>query len=920
MGKLESAATLDRIAFDGPFSVTTLIVIGVLLATCFGILAWKEGRGTGKARWFAGLFALRLVACVVVLWMLAGASRVSVRRETKPKSVVLLVDGSPSMGMVDPVDDSGGTLRWNLAGHGSGAAPFVTSLEGVIGSLRSAESSVSESRRVLLAEAWSKEGEASLARMRKAIDGAVAELTKLSAENSRTQPEAGVELGRVAVFLRDSQNPPKGRGTRTNRQLVEDRLDELESFLEAARQRVENLAQKMAATAEKALPKASLELEAKLARREKVAAWLNTAENSWLKALESRAQVSRYEFGLKVQPVTTHDWRQVLLGPTNALPGGTDLAAALNRAVEESGRHTVDAVVLVTDGGHNAVRDPREVASSLRGTPLNIVPIGTTQMPRDVILHHTHCPRAVFKNDTVVLDAMVTAYGCAGESLHLELTADGKPVETQDLQVTSAAFDGRLSFHWKAAQLGRHSLKLRITPLPREHSKENNDAEVEIEVMEDTLRVLVADDQPRWEFRYLANLFKRDQHVEFEQLLFEPNSDSPGGGARLSFPEELEGWRRYRVIILGDISPSHLPPRQQELLRKYVVEEGGNLIVIAGESSMPQAYVNQPLAQMLPITASTRPVNPAEPLGLVVTSEGAVSIATQLDDNPMASDRVWREMSSKLPIYNLSSFARPKPTSHVLIGISSVKPEAEAQAFLSWQYVGLGRVVYLAAPVTYQLRYRNGDGYHHRLWGQLLRWAVARDLSAGSKTVHLITDKNHYEEGENSQIVLRLSRLDGRTVTGGNCGVEVFRSGRSIQTVELHEEPDLPGAYRGKFENLPQGKMTFRAVGSSVDSLLKEEGRSEPVEQLVVVDPRGSSEMSDPLCNLPLLNQLADASGGAVVPPAAIENALSRLDLTPETVETVLSRTPIWNRWELLALFLGCLTIEWIIRKFYRMV
>ena len=83
-------------------------------------------------------------------------------------------------------------------------------------------------------------------------------------------------------------------------------------------------------------------------------------------------------------------------------------------------------------------------------------------------------------------------------------------------------------------------------------------------------------------------------------------------------------------------------------------------------------------------------------------------------------------------------------------------------------------MVYIAAPVTYQLRYGIGDLYHHRFWGQLLRWAVAREMTGGSKTVHLLTDKNRYEVGDQAQIVLRLTANDGTPVAGAQCGVEAF--------------------------------------------------------------------------------------------------------------------------------------------------
>jgi hypothetical protein len=277
-------------------------------------------------------------------------------------------------------------------------------------------------------------------------------------------------------------------------------------------------------------------------------------------------------------------------------------------------------------------------------------------------------------------------------------------------------------------------------------------------------------------------------------------------------------------------------------------------------------------------------------------------------------------MSTKLPIYNLSVVSRPKPTSHVLIAATKAEPGADQRAFLSWQYVGLGRVIYLAAPVSYQLRYNAGDLYHHRFWGQLLRWAMAREMSGGSKTVQLFSDKNRYEAGDQAQVVVRLWQNDGAAVAGAQCNVEAMAGGNLIKVVALHEESGTPGTYRGTFADLPAGAITLRAAGSTVDSLLSGEHHSDPVEQVLNVDPKQTTELSNPLCNLSLLNQIADASDGTVVSQGSVQNALAHLNVAPDTQETVLNRRPVWDRWSLLWIFIGCLTIEWLARKYWRML
>src|SRR5690606_3892618 len=141
-------------------------------------------------------------------------------------------------------------------------------------------------------------------------------------------------------------------------------------------------------------------------------------------------------------------------------------------------------------------------------------------------------------------------------------------------------------------------------------------------------------------------------------LLYEPEL-MVGEGARADFPSTVEEWSKYRVVILGDVLPGQLTPDRQKVVREYVASAGGTLVVIAGKNAMPAAYYDQPLGALLPVEAGDRALPPDRGFHLHVTDEGSMSLATQLTDEPGASERIWREMSEKLPLYGLSEHSKP---------------------------------------------------------------------------------------------------------------------------------------------------------------------------------------------------------------------------------------------------------------------
>src|ERR1022692_1860884 len=144
MTPTQNTETIQKFALEGPLSMGQLIVLGAVVAVVIGFFAWRDYKAVASRKLLALLFLPRLAALLVALWMLAGPSVVTVERQFKPKSVVVLVDGSASMGLVDSVDGSGNALRWSAAQ----SVPALAALDRVIGTLRSAQSAVGQIRQI----------------------------------------------------------------------------------------------------------------------------------------------------------------------------------------------------------------------------------------------------------------------------------------------------------------------------------------------------------------------------------------------------------------------------------------------------------------------------------------------------------------------------------------------------------------------------------------------------------------------------------------------------------------------------------------------------------------------------------------------------------------------------------------------------
>jgi len=941
--------TVQSLSFDGPLAAWQGIVLGLVLA---GLGFWTLfGARRGARRGLSSvLFALRVVAIAVLVWLLLGPVRATTFRQFTPKSLAVVTDVSQSMSVVDP-PDSQVDLRWQ-AEPASGAAPslLVVCDRAVSATalardqsawlLRNADHASPTQRARPALETAGRAGAAAV-RLAETLgrlldDGQATlgpELVSRGKEVASVLVASGVDkIG--SLVPRDASRP-----------LVLDRdaLDRLEKWhrqlVESARvlgQLADRVAHRLAETNGGPAPSAARSMET-LSRREKVDHLLKAGQTTWLASRKGSGRIRQYAFDQQTVALaddsatkrpdtggkTPSPPNAAATGSNNApfrkSSAGTNLSSALGTINRDAGPDGIKAVLLFSDGRHNdpTAEDPRAVAKSMSDIPVYVVPVGSSRTPRDLILHHVEAPRAVVEGDQLVVEAIVTACDCAGEKCVIELSEHNAVVDRQEIEVKSARRDFRVRLTTTSKGVGRHDYSLTVGPVKGEAVATNNAADFGVDVIDATLRILAADDVPRWEFRYLVRLFERDKRVQFDQVLFHPTASGSGpNGSSAQLPRDVEGWSRYRVVILGDLSPSELDQESQKALKEYLVDHGGTLILIAGEQAMPQAFVGMPLADILPVSAG-EPEDPTQGYDLSLSAEGRLNPSMQIADPPDSSDEVWKEMSRQLPVYSLSQFSTPKPTARTLI--TAVKTGEESpgkgeKAFLCWQMVGRGRIVYLSAPDVYQLRIKYGDRYHYRFWGQLIRWAVARDLSQGSKTVKLATDRSRVAVGENVQVMANLSDLGGRPVSSAEVRVQASTDGRAASLIELRADPKIPGRYLGEISPTEEGALSLQAFGADVTQLLAGEGFAKPVATTVIVEPRPSVEMEDTRSNVPLLKQIAGLTGGQIVPPSAVGQLVELTDLEPAVHEET-TRQPLWNRWGLLWLFCGVLAVEWTLRK-----
>ena len=434
----------------------------------------------------------------------------------------------------------------------------------------------------------------------------------------------------------------------------------------------------------------------------------------------------------------------------------------------------------------------------------------------------------------------------------------------------------------------------------------------------ETIRVLLVQGYPSYEYRYLRNMLARDPTIDLSTVLQDADLEyaEQDSTALRGFPVRPEELLNYDVVVLGDVNPATFSPSMMQNLVDFVDQpgKGGALVCIAGTRYMPLAYRDTPLARLLPIdVASARNTEPgqtaAEAFGLRPTDLGLASPSMQLGDTPAETRTLWANLP---PLYWVLEATGLKPGARVLAEEAKrTGPDGRHWPVIVMHYVGAGKVLFHATDETWRWRWRVGDLLFARYWTQTLRYLSRAKLFEGNLKATLTTDRREYRRGE--PVHLRVRFVDVRQAPPEDDGVTVIleHPGRQSRRVKLHRGAAGQGVFEGALGDLPIGSYH---AWMAVPTL---EGRA-PAADFTVIAPPGEFEriQTDPVER----RQAAERTKGAFYTLADADHLLADLPEGRQVPIEALPPKPLWNTWPLLCLFLVLLVTEWLLRKLWGMV
>lgn len=647
--------------------------------------------------------------------------------------------------------------------------------------------------------------------------------------------------------------------------------------------------------------------------------------------------------------------------PEKAFRQLTDIASALEYALKTVPSENLAGVLVLSDGRHNAHKAVEDAARTLgvQDAPINSVVIGSRKGPKDASVLLVAAPESIYLGDKIVIKADLKFDGMRGESARVSLLYSGAVVDEVDLRIPEENYRFTQRFRHAPEEKGIFKYSLRIEDIDGELYHSNNQWDFETAVTDDRTNVLIIDGTPRWEFRYLRNLFYgRDKSVHLQFILTEPDTiEGAGRRSRIAasagrkfgdaeataLPESLEEWLKFDAIILGDINPNYFTNEQWEHIEYCVSRRGAMLVLIAGPRFMPHAYSGEAFADMCPInyhrSNGTQYGSPDEAFRIEATSEGRNHIILQQASSRALNARIWggippimwrHEVESTKEGATVLAYAKPllvdedraltriedaQSVEQAIEQLASRKQYERENPLVVIQKYEMGKVAMFCTDRTWRLRYRVGDTYHHRLWGQVLRWGTGVNLRSGTDLVRLGTDQLSYTPHDPIKVTAKVIDEESRPVLDDKITVTLYKDDREVLSKRLDYLEDSNGLYEGLLNPIDEpGRYRLELKGKKAGKLLAKDNLKWIETQLRIVITKNPIELAELTASREIPTRMASLTGGAVAFPG---NAAALVDLFGETKEVVKEKreTPLWHSWPLFLVFIGLVTTEWVLRK-----
>lgn len=883
---------IAALVFDSPTLWPLAMAVGTALTVIVVWLYPAQLRGAGITGWLAPL--LRLAAVAALAFSLLKPVYLQPRSAEQTGAIVVLVDSSKSMGVVDPgrspaeqvaLASAMGRLPAGLRSEAVAAlGDDLDRVEAQLHNVIAARSDLDYAR---------VSGRGIVEKQQRLAE--VVELYSRAAGNLVSKASLFPDRSELKQRLTAMQAGPTGEAT--------------ESWIEEARHRIEVVqaaARAFQSSADEQLYKSNPVVRSacqqlsRSSRLDLVKSALLQPRSGLIATFGSDEPIIGLSIGHDLSPIMlSRNGHPVGTLPLKADADESELAGAVTAALSGLGNRPVRAVILFSDGRQVGSRG--DVASALRpsGVPVFTIGVAPERTPDISISNVTLSGTSAFAGETLEGEADVIDDGDLKPPAELLVTTSNgqegeklSPRPRRDRRERGRELSASFNVTVNPKDGGAaERLVFSVPPTPGEATIANNHVERWIKVSSSRLKVAICTAAPSWDFEYLRSSMERRPWVQLSSQVLDPQNPRFG----LTPSQILD----QDVVVLSDVPVTALDVNQWDAVRSLVTDGGGSVILQAGTAFDIGDYGHQPIAQTLLPFHDIRPIWkewPGEqPAFHFVPTPLGEREALRLGGGPEDARR-WQELPGVFRYLQI-------PDKALDPGAQPLLTESEGSGpVLIQRRMGAGHVFFLGINETWRWRLKGAEREADRFWRQLIRHAGGEPYAVTSGALALDLNKVAAQPGETVHVYARIRDANEKRQT--SCTVQILRDGKPVGSRQLTANE---GHFEGDLTDLPVGdyQIQLRGTGSHA---------SANVHVPLHIAESDEAEMRDVSGDREMLMRISRSSGGQFLPIDQVDRLPERLRALHET-ESQFVRHPIWNSPMFFCFVLACFAGEWSLRK-----
>ncbi|MDA7920106.1 hypothetical protein N9B36_05890, partial [Akkermansiaceae bacterium] len=218
---------------------------------------------------------------------------------------------------------------------------------------------------------------------------------------------------------------------------------------------------------------------------------------------------------------------------------GTDINEALGNSLANG--QNLRAAIFLGDGDWNLGTSPVGVSQQfrLKGVPIYTLATGNNKTVPDLELTSVNAPTYGIIGENAQIPFTIESSLARDVRTQIRIKSDTGAERYKDITIraNSTHYDSLL---WRVEKEGASTLSISLPVANGELIENNNSRDFVISGKPESIRVLVIESLPRWEYRFIRNALSRDPGVTVDCLLLHPDLGRGDGPDYIQeFPEKL---------------------------------------------------------------------------------------------------------------------------------------------------------------------------------------------------------------------------------------------------------------------------------------------------------------------------------------------------------------------------------------------